>query len=95
MIIKVIFKARQRRTVAHARKYVISNRDLSKVKNTTKEDSKHVDQYREFKKLWRYFEPDEDKWDRRLLYDVTGIRLDQNEFRDSDTSDEENQALIK
>ena len=83
MIHKVIFKARQRRSVAHARKYVISNQDLVKaaekkrrLKNSASQNSKHVDQYSEFKKLWRYFEPDEDKWDRRLLYDVTGIRLD-------------------
>ena len=47
-----------------------------RLKSATSKQNKHVDQYSEFKKLWRYFEPDEDKWDRRLLYDVTGIRLD-------------------
>ena len=43
----------------------------------------------EERKLTRYFDPTEDKWDRRMLYEVTGIRLDEDEFLESDTSDEE------
>ena len=41
------------------------------------------------RKLTRYFDPYEDKWDRRMLFEVTGIRLDEDEFLESDTSDEE------
>ena len=35
----------------------------------------------------------EDKWDRRLLFEVTGIRLDEDGFLESDTSDEETWIL--
>jgi len=34
-------------------------------------------------------DPDNDKWDRRLLFEVTGERLDESEYRGEDTSDEE------
>ena len=42
--------------------------------------------------MTRYFDPTEDKWDRRMLFEVTGIRLDEDEFLESDTSDEEKSA---
>ena len=44
---------------------------------------------KEYKKLYRGFDPECEKWDRRLLFEVTGIRIDDLEFRESDTSDDE------
>ena len=96
MIHKVIFNTRQRKTINHFRKYIITENDIEKVKkrkNFKVQKNLYVDPYREFQKLWDGFDPFEDKWDRRMLYEVTGIRLDKNEFRESDTSDEEGQAL--
>ena len=43
----------------------------------------------EYKKLLKGFDPHNSKWDRRLLFEVTGIRLDEQEFHESDTSDDE------
>ena len=37
----------------------------------------------------RRFDPDDDKWDRRALFEITGIRMEENDFLESDTSDEE------
>ena len=34
----------------------------------------------EERKLLKHFEPSEDKWDRRLLFEVTVMRMDQDEF---------------
>ena len=38
-------------------------------------------------KLWQGFDPEKDYWDRRLLYEVTGERLNEAEFCGDDTSD--------
>ena len=48
-----------------------------------------VDIVGEQRKLLKHFEPDEDWWDRRALFEVTGIRMEENDFLESDTSDEE------
>ena len=40
-------------------------------------------------KLCEDFDPARDYWDRRLLYEVTGVRLNDSEYRGDDTSDEE------
>jgi hypothetical protein len=38
------------------------------------------------------FDPENDPWDRRLLYEVTGMRLDERDYRGDDTSsDDENE----
>ena len=42
----------------------------------------------QFKMIYSQFDPEDNKWDRRLLYEVTGIRLFDNEFRESDSSDD-------
>ena len=52
-----------------------------------------VDIVGEQRKLLKHFEPDEDWWDRRALFEVTGIRMEENDFLESDTSDEEVAAL--
>ena len=43
-------------------------------------------------KLWGAFDPRHNKWDRRLLFEIANMRLDDfrtSEFMESDTSDEE------
>ena len=57
-----------------------------------KKEKTIYDIFREERKFLKNFDPTEDKWDRRLLFEVTGIRLDEDEFLESDTSDEEIQA---
>ena len=41
------------------------------------------------RKLLVRFDPEDDKLDRKALFEVTGIRLYEDDFLDSDTSDEE------
>ena len=48
-----------------------------------------VDIVAENRKLLKHFEPDDNWWDRRALFEVTGIRMEENDFLESDTSDEE------
>ena len=45
------------------------------------------------------FDPGNDEWDRRMLFEVTGMRLFKEEFHDQDSSesleDDENQSSIQ
>lgn len=45
-------------------------------------------------KLYEGFEPEEDPWDKRLLYEVTGMRLDDTDYRGDDTSSDEDTSLL-
>ena len=53
-------------------------------KKMTKEDIYYAN-----RKILFRFDPEDDLWDRRSLYEVTGIRIDSGDFLESDTSDEE------
>lgn len=88
---KVLFKTRQRRTVRYFRRHVITENDLPK--GSEEEQKGVVDYFTQFKKLYRGFDPENEKWDRRFLYEVTGVRLDENEFRESDTSDDDKEEV--
>ena len=92
LIHRVEFSTRQRRAVSHFKKYVISQEDVAKdklkSKNMTRANS-FVDISAENRKLLKRFDPEDDRWDRRALFEVTGIRLHDNDFLESDTSDEE------
>ena len=81
-ITRILYKAslltRQRDAIRYGSKYVISNRDLQKADQAKPDqDSKLLDG----------FDPLENDQDRRILYEVTGLRLFENEFRDFDSSD--------
>ena len=98
IIHRVKFNTRQRRAVDHYRKYVISQNDVDKEKNRTKMHENTVDANKgdtkyQIRKLLKHFDPEDNKWDRRALFEVTGIRLYEGDFLESDTSDEETQAL--
>ena len=41
------------------------------------------------------FDPEKDERDRRLLYEVTGLRLDNDDFRDQTSSEEEGAAEVQ
>ncbi len=45
-------------------------------------------------KLYEGFVPEEDPWDKRLLYEVTGLRLDDTDYRGDDTSSDEDSSLL-
>ena len=75
---------------------MISKEDVVKEKlkkrNLTS-DNREIDISAENRKLLKRFDPEDDRWDRRALFEVTGLRLYENDFLESDTSDEETQAL--
>ena len=80
LVNKTNFFSRQRHAVNYSRKFVISDHDISSVSHTTAvipfEDESH-----RFK-LVEGFDPDGNKTDRRLLYEITGLRMRQDEVTD-------------
>ena len=95
MIHKVIFMKRQRRTVSHFSKYVIKDADIERLAQSRKKSQVYQESLPlQFKKICSSFDPEDNKWDRRLLYEVTGIRLYDNEFRESDSSDEDGGGIL-
>ena len=77
-------------------KYVLSDNDIDsddeRVRAINKiEDEKVVDflETLDTEMLYKGFDPQVDPWDRRLLYEVTGMRIDETDYRGDDTSSEE------
>lgn len=91
LIHKIRFKARQRRAVSYFRKYVLSDNDIDS-SASERQDDKVADDFMEVPDagiLLKGFDPQSDLWDRRLLYEVTGMRLDDQDYRGDDTSSDE------
>ena len=93
MIQKLLFTARQRRTVPYSRKYTLNDLDIAPTSATAiSPDEKTTatsDEKYELKQLWENLDPESDAWDRRLLYEVTGIADFGFNDKYEDTSDEE------
>ena len=81
-----MFKARQRRTVQFFRRYVLSEQDI----DPDRHEEEYFSQYQfPITQIWGELEPVSSEWDRRLLFEVTGQRLDDSEYRGDETSDED------
>ena len=92
---KTFFFARQRRAVNHSHKYVIHDKDLKAVATKTAETAAPVDPEVLTAKILDGFDPDNDKMDRRILYEVTGLTLIKDEFIDDDSSDSDGESLAQ
>ena len=93
------FLSRQRKAVGRSHKFVISGQDILSSK---KEPSKHGQESKEEKartvnELLDGFEPIGDtasnELDRRLLFEVAGLELFENEFKGDDSSDSDSEQL--
>ena len=80
---KLIFKQRQRRTIQYFRNYILQDEDVSE--NQKQEKKKQIST----EKIWKDLQPQEDEWDHRLLYEVTGRKLFDSDFLGDNTSDSE------
>ena len=83
MLHKLIFKQRQRRTIQYFRNYILQDEDVSE--NQKQEKKKQIST----EKIWKDLQPQEDEWDHRLLYEVTGRKLFDTDFLGDNTSDSE------
>ncbi len=69
----------------HTHKFVINDQDI--IEKSEKDDAPDVDTEAVIEKLLKNFEPETDLLDRRILYEVTRMRLNEDEFKDEDSSD--------
>ena len=67
----------------------ITSDKLRKITRKNQDRSSDLDVGIVNRKLLHRFDPEDDRWDRRALFEVTGIRLYEGDFLESDTSDEE------
>ena len=94
------FLSRQRHALKYSHKYVISDRqlELESKKAKAKDDmDKDFDCDKDADKVLIGFDPENNKQDRRILFEVTGMRIALDEFRaeessasDSDQEDDHN-----
>ena len=90
LVQKLLFTARQRKTVSFSRRYVLTEKDIDSAEETN--NNNRVVREPNLEVLWRDLDPEGDAWDRRLLYEVTGIADYGFRDRNEDTSDEDRQA---
>ena len=86
---KFTLEARQRRAINYSHKYVISEKDIKRaeVAKADGEVAKAPEDNDTTEKILNGFDPNKNEKDRRLLYEVAGIRLFENEFIDDSSSD--------
>jgi len=82
---KMNFLARQRRAVKYSHKYVISKRAATEKRN--KASFSDDDDSNAAAKVLDGFDPINNEVDRRMLFEVTGMRLRNSEFQDDSSSD--------
>ena len=85
------FLSRQRRAVKYSHKYVITHNDT---KRDDEEKDKHQDTFdidpnADVAKLLEGFDPINNQQDRRILFEVTGMRLHNDEFQGDSSDDSE------
>ena len=82
---KMNFFARQRRAVKYTHKFVITAKDTKKQGNQQVSNDK--DPITNATKVLEGFDPVNNVVDRRLLFEVTGMRLHSDEFQDGESSE--------
>ena len=80
LIHKATFLPRQRAALDHSHKYVISNRDVAKEANRSLNSARKPSL--KVEKIVEGFDPENCEQDRRILYEVLGMRIYRDEFRD-------------
>ncbi len=91
MLHKASFIARQRKSFDYFRKYVVTDRDI-KIADLKEKQKKSRDMTKKvdiIELLVDGFDPERSQTDRHILYEVTGLRLIDDEFMDDDSSDVE------
>ncbi len=94
---KLRFKARQRRAISFFSKYLLTEKDVDDAQNAESgANDAAVEEVLNYpiEKLYGEFEPETDPWDKRLLYEVTGLRLNEQDYRGDDTSSDEDAVLF-
>ena len=82
---KLKLTRRQRLTIEFFKRYSVEMKDVDKNSFSLKETKKGMS----IETMINGLEPEHDAADRRLLFDVTGIKLDENDYQDESSLDED------
>ena len=93
------FLARQRRAIKYGHKYVISDKYLDRKEHDRKLKKNErplleIDSSREISKVLDGFDPHNNAQDRRILFEVTGMRTNLEEFREGESSDSDDPSDV-
>ena len=86
MIHRINFLKRQRTALDYSHKYVITDHDVAEALGGNQKEAEEPVAEKKIETVLSGFDPVSDLTDRRLLYEVTGIRLFKEEFNDRDSS---------
>ena len=102
LIHKAWFLKRQRRAINFGHKFTISDLDIeiaetraskrSTQKESVNEDILSVDRDKILEQLLDGFDPVQNEADRRILFELTGLRLYDGEFKDCETSSDDSEG---
>ena len=84
---RINFLGRQRLAVRYSHRYVISDKDIKKAEKEKPQAFVDDDPNTIDKKVLEGFDPINNQLDRRMLFEVTGMRLHSDEFNDNSSSD--------
>ena len=90
MLQRINFLKRQRAALEFSHKYVIADHELAKAQHGQQKEAEEPTMEKKIETVLEGFDPVNDSMDRRMLYDVTGIRLYKDEFNDRDSSSSAN-----
>lgn len=83
LVHKVILSARQRKAVNFGQQFVIADCDIENLQEF-QEDDDDAQKEGDFAMVLHGFNPEQIDIDRRILFELTGIRLNQAEFSEDD-----------
>ena len=86
MLHRINFIKRQRTALNYSYKYVITDHDVAQALGGNQREAEEPTAEKKIETVLSGFDPGSDLTDRRLLYEVTGIRLYKEEFNDHDSS---------
>jgi len=96
---KAAFRRRQRKGINVNDKFVITDEDIRKAERRAEKGQPAVEAWPKpdhkflAHELINGFDPENEKKDRRTLYEITGLRLYLEEFQEDDSSDSGDEAL--
>ena len=89
---KTRFLSRQLKAISFGHKYIISEKDVAKDGESENGSNSVIDREALTSELLDGFDAKNNEWDRRILFEVTGIRVYPDEFRNGWSSDESDKS---
>ena len=90
MLQRIKFLKRQRTALDYSHKYVITDHEVAKAQQVQNRTAEEPTTDKRIETVLKGFDPVNDSMDRRMLFEVTGIRLYKDEFNEDYSSSSTN-----